>query len=62
MKKTMLQGSNWKKPEEKIVMSTTDALRLLTEARPHVEGSVVGDYPNIERLAKIVGVDLKQVN
>lgn len=58
----MIQGSNWKKPEEKIVLSTTDALRLVTEARPHVEGTTVGSYPYIEKLANIVGINLNQTN
>jgi hypothetical protein len=62
MQKTMLQGTNWKKPEEKIVMSHSDALQLLKEARPHVEGTVVGEHPKIERLAKLVGYDLKKVS
>lgn len=62
MQKQMLQGTNWKKPEEKIVMSHTDAMRLLNEARPYLEGMVVGEHPKLERLAKLVGYDLKLVS
>jgi hypothetical protein len=62
MQKTLLQSANWKKPEEKIVMSHTEALQLLNEARPHVEGTVVGEHPKLERLAHIIGYDLKKVN
>jgi len=62
MKKIMLQGPNWKKPEEKIVMSHTDAMRLLNEVAPHVAGHVVGEHPKLERLASLVGYDLKKVN
>jgi hypothetical protein len=62
MQKQMLQGANWKKPEEKIVMSHTDALTLLKEVGPHVAGHVVGEHPKIEKLAKLVGYDLKKVN
>jgi hypothetical protein len=62
MKKQMLQGSGWKKPEEKIVMSISDALKLLTEARPHIAGSGAGDHPKLEMLANVVGFDLNKVN
>lgn len=62
MQKQMLQGPNWKKPEEKIVMSHTDALQLLKEVAPGVEGHVVGEHPKLERLAKLVGYDLKKVS
>lgn len=62
MQKQMVHAKDWKKPEEKIVMSHTDAMRLLNEARPHVEGTVVGEHPKLERLAKLVGYDLKKVS
>jgi hypothetical protein len=62
MQKQMLQGSNWKKPEEKIVLSHMDAMQLLKEVAPHVAGHVVGEHPKLERLAKLVGYDLKTVN
>lgn len=58
----MLQGSGWKKPEEKIVMSIGDALKLLSEAQPHVAGTVVGDHPKLEKLANVVGFNLQKVN
>jgi hypothetical protein len=39
MQKQMLQGANWKKPEEKIVLSHLEALKLLNEVGPHVAGT-----------------------
>ena len=62
MRKQLIHAKDWKKPEEKIVMSQTDALRILKEASPHVHGTTVGSHPYIEKLASVVGVDLKQVN
>jgi hypothetical protein len=58
----MLQGNNWKKPEEKVVMSMSDALKLLGEARPLITGTVVGAHPKLEKLADVVGFDLQKVN
>lgn len=62
MKKQMVHEKDWKKPQEKIILSHTDAMHLLSEVRPHVEGCVVGEYPKIERLAKLIGYNLKMVS
>lgn len=62
MKKTLLSGKDWKKPEEKVVMSIGDALHILNEASPLVSGTQVGAHPKLEKLADVIGYDLKKVN
>ena len=61
-KKLISPNASWEKPREMLMLSTTDALRLLNECAPHVKGHSVGAHPKLERLASLVGYDRKLVN
>jgi hypothetical protein len=48
--------------QECVQLSKSEARKLLKEIKPHIAGHVVGEYPILEELARLVQVDLGLVS